>query len=183
MKKIKLTKGKYALVDNEDYEKMSAFSWRAAKHGYTFYGERTTLKNEGRRTTKMLHREIMETHKDLEVDHINGNGLDNRKQNLRNCTGSANQMNRTNVGKNNTTGVTGVFFDKKWGKYFSKIKIVGKQFYISYFDNKKAAKKSITDFKKLYWKNNLSTKVNKKQTKGEVREILKSYGQVLMERQ
>lgn len=92
MRKIKLTQGKYALVDNEDYERVSQFKWTAEKcsKSENYYARNRTI------NTKM-HRLIMGIGKSsLVVDHVNHKTLDNRKQNLRVCTQAENLRNRKN---------------------------------------------------------------------------------------
>lgn len=90
MKKIKLTQGKYALVDDEDYEILNKYKWHLERD----YAVRSTY-NKVRGRIRM-HRQILNINKNLEVDHINRNGLDNRRINLRACTRS---QNNRNVGK------------------------------------------------------------------------------------
>lgn len=90
MKKIKLTQGKCALVDDEDYERVNQFKWTAEKcsKSENYYARNRTI------NTKM-HRLIMGIGKSsLVVDHINHKTLDNRKQNLRVCTQAENLRNR-----------------------------------------------------------------------------------------
>ena len=90
MKKIKLNKGKVALVDNEDYEKFKNITWFTVQFGRKKPSHRrkcyvvATLYSEGQRKRILLHREILNLNNTtMVVDHINGNPLDNRKQNLR----------------------------------------------------------------------------------------------------
>jgi hypothetical protein len=99
MKEIKLTQGKFAIVDNEDYEYLNQFKWYAYKHRNTFYAKYKSIR---------MHRLILNIPQGLYVDHINHNGLDNRKENLRICT---NQQNLHNSLKsyNNKSGFKGVF--------------------------------------------------------------------------
>lgn len=88
MKKIKLTQGKYALVDNEDYEWLSQWKWHVNK-GYAKRGV-----YNGKNMSKILmHREIAKTPIGLVTDHINRNRLDNRRKNLRVVTVAQNNTN------------------------------------------------------------------------------------------
>lgn len=86
MRKIPLTQGKFALVDDADYEWLSKWKWHAHKdrNGKLWYAERSD-RNRTPRIVKM-HREILRTRKSLVVDHRNCNGLDNRRINIHNCT-------------------------------------------------------------------------------------------------
>lgn len=81
MKQIPLTQGKVALIDDEDYKHISQRKWYAAKIGKTYYAQHSIIR-DGNQTTLMMHRQIMNPPSNLQCDHINGNGLDNRKSNL-----------------------------------------------------------------------------------------------------
>jgi len=107
MKKIKLTQGRFAIVDDEDYEIFSSFNWYTSSSGYAI---RMSLKSEhksNKRKTIILHRIIVKCPEGKEVDHINGDRLDNRRTNLRVCS---HQQNTRNVRMpfTNTTGYKGV---------------------------------------------------------------------------
>lgn len=93
MKYIKVSH-KLALVDDDDYARVTAHNWWLLKAGYAY----TQKSMKGKRTTTLIHRLIMNPPKGMEVDHINGDKLDNRKQNLRLCTRSENNMNRKHTG-------------------------------------------------------------------------------------
>ena len=102
MKKIALTRGKYALVDNEDYEYLMQWKWNAQNNSskYTFYALRTCYDN-GKKTVRM-HRALCDRYgiEDYdELDHIDRNGLNNQKENLRVSTRGENCHNRRNWGK------------------------------------------------------------------------------------
>lgn len=137
MKKIALSgkrgKGKYTLVDDEDFERVKDYSWSLLRGGYV-------RSNIGSRTI-YLHRVIMLVREDEMVDHKNHNKLDNRKQNLRICTQSQNLANKRvkNLTKN-TSGYKGVnwhFASKKW---MARVQQNKKQIYLGLFnDIKKAA--------------------------------------------
>jgi len=113
---IPLTQGKYAIVDAEDYEWLSQYKWHAVRDNNTFYARRTL--GNGRHIT--MHRQIMQPAEGEVTDHMNGNGLDNRRANMRNCSRGENSQNRR---KNSHTlsGYKGVWRDKKTGKYWAGI--------------------------------------------------------------
>jgi hypothetical protein len=123
MRRIHLTKGLVTIVDDIDYEWLSAFNWYAHKSpgGYTFYACRKRRKSECPDTWKKnmfvsMHKEIMKTPSGMHTDHVNGNGLDNRRQNLRIVTPSQNLQN-ARLRRTNKSGSKGVSWDsqtKKW---------------------------------------------------------------------
>jgi len=119
---IPLTQGKAATVDDEDYEKLNKYTWYAAKNGHTFYAYRCVWKH--RRTVRM-HRCILNVQPGQEVDHIDGNGLNNQRYNLRLCTNVQNQQNRRLQG--GTSQFKGVHFRKQRGKWQTWITINGKR--------------------------------------------------------
>jgi len=142
MKKIKLTQNKYTLVDNEDFEVFNKYTWCAVKDGNTFYAQKTTSKKDGSTTTVRLHREIMKPPKELMIDHIDRDGLNNRRSNLRFCTNTQNQMNSCK-NKNNTSGFKGVYIDK--GKFRSRISFNGRRIHLGFFDTREKAGEAYQD--------------------------------------
>jgi hypothetical protein len=105
MKEIKLTQGKFAQVDDEDYEYFNQWRWCAHKSGKTYYVIRFSKSHNKKRNMIHLHREIMNTPDNMFVDHIDINGLNCQRHNMRNCTKSQNQMNRRVYGKSKFKGV------------------------------------------------------------------------------
>lgn len=81
----------------------------------------------------MMHRLILDVPKGAEVDHINGNGLDNRRRNLRICTRSENQWNRR-LAPNNTSGFKGVY--RFQGKWRAQIQSFGKKIHIGLYETR-----------------------------------------------
>jgi len=109
-----LTQNKETLVDDEDYEMLMEHKWYANKLGNgKFYVMRSSPRDSnGKRKTILMHRVITNTPKGMQVDHINGNPLDNRRENLRTCTNQQNGMNRERT-KNNKSGYKGVCYKKR----------------------------------------------------------------------
>jgi hypothetical protein len=89
---IPLTRGLHAIIDADDYEWLSQYKWYAGKSTVNTYARRHSSKG-----VVVMHRQIMNPPKGMVVDHINGNGLDNRRCNLRICTPAENVRNRRKV--------------------------------------------------------------------------------------
>lgn len=140
MKKIKLTKGKFALIDDEDFELISQYRWHVAKNTNTYYAH-VTIRNKIK-TTLTMHRLIMDDYFDIEskqIDHINGNGLDNRKSNLRLCNNTQNQQNRKkNKNKKLPKGIDQD--NRRKTKYRARIRVAGILKYLGEFNTIEEAK-------------------------------------------
>lgn len=145
MKIIQLTKNKFAIVDDEDYKRVSALKWQAVlnkKIYYAYHSVGIVLLN-GRKSSKhiKMHRFIMGINDSkIQVDHINGNGLDNRKENLRLCTNSQNSKNRKGY-STNTSGFRGVSLDKRKtiNPWVAQINECGKRRWLGYFSTAEEA--------------------------------------------
>lgn len=142
MKEIPLTRGKVALVDDEDYERIAKHKWYADSRGYAKRTDTGTKENRYRKLL-LMHREIMNPPKDMHIDHINGNTGDNRKENLRVCTRSQNKHNGK-AQRNNRFGHRGVSLC--YGKWYAKIRMNGKLIYIGHYLTKEEAIKAYNDF-------------------------------------
>lgn len=121
MKKIALTRQNFVLVDDSDYDFLNKWRWFAHKAGNKYYASRTV---KGK--TIKMHRILTGALKSEEVDHIDGNSLNNQRKNLRICTRSQNLFNKTKQ-KNNTSGFKGVSWcerDKVWRAQIDANKIV-----------------------------------------------------------
>jgi len=94
MKKVKLNNGRYALVDDLDYWRLKEWKWRAVISGRTIYSNRNDRTGDNQKTI-LMHRFILGlTDRNIHVDHIDGNGLNNQRSNLRPCTAAENCMNK-----------------------------------------------------------------------------------------
>ncbi len=131
MKEIQLTKGKVAIVDDADYEWLNQWKWHAGSGRGTIYALRKSGKRPFMKTICM-HRLIMNTPNGMEVDHINMNGLDNRRKNLRNCTRIQNARN-VKILSTNHSGYKGVSWSKFANKWSAYINIDGKKSHLGYF--------------------------------------------------
>lgn len=127
---------KYTFVDDEDYEWLSQYNWRGykMKNEYTHYAI-TSIRVNGKRTTKRMHTAIKEKYwSDAKIiDHINHNGLNNQKDNLRPCTIQQNQANRRM--QMGSSKFKGVHWYPRSAKWRSDIKADGRKKHIGYFDN------------------------------------------------
>jgi hypothetical protein len=140
-RKIPLTQGQTAIVDAEDYKKLAKYKWFAAKEGRSYYARRKRKSTDvgwGRCNVKM-HREILEVPAGKFIDHINHNGLDNRRANLRIVTQEQNMWNKR---KNYNTRYKGVSWLKRNSKWQVKIGYKNKRIFIGYFDDEESAAKA-----------------------------------------
>ena len=130
---IPLTRGYWAIVDAH---RVSEFlePWYAAVGVLKVYAMR---RESG--TVIQMHKQIIIVPDGMEVDHENGNGLDNRESNLR-TVGDIEQSWNHKVSSRNKTGVTGVFYNKRWNKFAAYIKVRGVQIYLGWFDTLEEAR-------------------------------------------
>jgi len=118
MKEIPLTQGQVALVDDEDFEFLNQWKWNADKNGNSFYAQRNpgvkSVANGSTKTLKM-HRVILDAPKGAIIDHVDGNGLNNQRNNLRIVSKRQNSQNYHHVPKTSKyPGVAWYSRDNKW---------------------------------------------------------------------
>jgi hypothetical protein len=138
--RIHLTRSQFAKVDPEDYIWLSQFRWHCKVNKCAIYAVRT-INHAGKSKRIFMHRLIASTPSRLVCDHINHNGLDNRKQNLRNCTKQENGMNRPSQ-KNGTSRYKGVCWHRRMKKWVAYIKGKGKKRHLGYFISETSAAKA-----------------------------------------
>lgn len=138
-KEVPLSQGLAALVSPEDYEMVSQFTWCACKNGPRFYARRSDY-SAGKGVTVSMHRMIMNPPDGCVVDHIDGNGLNNQRSNLRIATNLENSWNQRKR-SDSTSGFKGVYWDKQNASWRAMIKVHGKRKHIGRFvDVQEAAK-------------------------------------------
>ena len=137
MKHILLTRGKEALVDDEDYEYLMQWKWSCGKRGYAV--RKQTL--HGRMEWPLMHREVaqrMGLSTESEIDHRNRNRLDNRRCNLR-VANATQQRANTNRRRDNQSGYRGVYWHRAAGKWAAQIAAGRHTTYLGVFRDKVAA--------------------------------------------
>jgi hypothetical protein len=137
MKKIKLTQGKFALVDDEDFEYLNQFHWSVDGSGYP---QRATRINDKPRPIRM-HRDILKLVGSETADHKDLDKLNNQRENLRRCTKKDNNRNRGLL-INNKSGFAGVYFsNEKWRrqKWVAEIHVNDKKINLGRFYNRTEA--------------------------------------------
>jgi hypothetical protein len=131
---IPLSKGKHAIIDEEDFELISQYKWSATEpdHRRSIYARTNIKDTTGKYYTERMHRIILGLEKGdgKIVDHVNGDGLDNRKINLRISSPSDNAAN-VSINRGNKSGYKGVSFKKDRGTWSTEIRRNGLNVYRS----------------------------------------------------
>ncbi len=131
MKLIPLTQGFSAMVDDEDYDSLSQHKWHVSTLSWSCPYVRYAKRFVGRQSI-FMHRQIIGALDGQETDHINRDGLDNRKRNLRIATRSQNGFNR-GMQSNNTSGEIGVVWHRRNRKWQAQVMIERKMRYLGQF--------------------------------------------------
>ena len=144
MKKIRLTQGKHSLVDDNDYDWLNQWKWYAKFDGYNWYAARSkylgydNTKNQPISKTIRMHTVFFEIPVNMEVDHIDRNGLNNQRNNLRVITHQTNCLNRKKR-IDNVSGYRGVSFKAQSSKWQAQGSINSKSVYLGLFNTKEKA--------------------------------------------
>lgn len=141
VKEIPLTMGMVAIVDSADYERLSKHKWHAYRGRYTFYAARKFFSCDyNKEITISMHRQLLGmSYGDGKIgDHKNGNGLDNRRLNLREASHTKNLWN-TKMRSHNTSGYRGLYWFKKAGKWNARIRVNNVTHSLGLFIDKKDA--------------------------------------------
>jgi len=136
VKQISLTHGFVTLVDDEDYATLVKYRWFARHSGNSLYAQRNERGPEPRGTVHM-HRCIIGCPEGMEVDHVNHNGLDNRRSNLRICTKTQNQANRRKG--RGTSKYKGVTFRHDRYRWEARIRAKGRLIQLGTFSDERSA--------------------------------------------
>jgi len=136
MKKIKLTRGKYAIVDDEDYKYLNQYTWYINSVGYvasTIYEKGSGRKNQKNKII-LMGKIVNKTPKGYGTIYVNKDNLDNRKCNLK--TGTYNQMQyNEKLSENNTSGHKGIVWHKESKKWVAQIVSNYKRYYLGIYSN------------------------------------------------
>jgi dCMP deaminase len=136
---IPLSQDKISIIDYDLYTLINSYKWCAYESGYTNYAI-TRNKNNNKTKNVVMHRFILDylgfNINNMDVDHINCNGLDNRISNLRIVSRSLNNANHSKLASHNKSGYTGVSWNKQQNKWHSIIQVNKKQIHLGFFEDK-----------------------------------------------
>lgn len=141
MKKIELTQGQFALVDDEDFEYLNQWKWCIVPRKYTSYVYRAVYGEKGPMTRRgiYMHRLLLDPFNELpyniKTDHIDGNGLNNQRNNLRISSDCENHHNRRKGNNHTYSKYKGVSFYKNSNKWCAKICCNGFKLNLGCFDS------------------------------------------------
>jgi hypothetical protein len=139
VKILPLTQGLNTSLDDEDIEWANQWKWYAKRGGNSFYAYRNSAPNlNGTRDSLLLHRELFrrinpDFDTSMEIDHRDGNGLNNQRENLRSATDSKQRHNQT-IRTNNTSGFLGVTWNKAVGKFSARVRLNWKRKHVGWFN-------------------------------------------------
>ncbi|HUS72318.1 MAG TPA: AP2 domain-containing protein [Sedimentisphaerales bacterium] len=140
MKFIPLTQNKYAIVDDADYEWLNHYKWYASYQRGRWYARRNIFDYEKQKTTTIsMHQMLLVVSIGNEVDHKDGNGLNNQRNNLRIATRADNQHNQRTQQRIKTSQYKGVHLDKQYNLWRAHIKYNGKVIHIGRYKAEKQA--------------------------------------------
>lgn len=138
------------IIDTEDFSVADSLQgrWMSSDQTLSSYVKGHLPTRKGKMI--ILHRLLMGNPKGKSIDHINGNTLDNRKENLRIVNKSENGQNRIRLSKRNTSGYRNVYWDKAKSKWMVSIYLEGKTKFIGYFDDKEKANEAAIEARTKY---------------------------------
>jgi len=136
---FELTRGQKAIIDDKDYELIKNYKWYALKAPNTYYAVTSVRFIDGtlRQKRIYMHRLIMGVLQKQQIDHINNNGLDNRRENLRLCNHTTNSMNQ--IKNRGTSKYKGVYWNKNDKKWQASITLSKKKTYLGQYNSEVSA--------------------------------------------
>jgi len=132
MKEIQLTQGKIALVDDADFEQVNRYKWYAKRSPKRVYVSRNLPLSGRKRTTQYLHQFLLNPPENSEIDHLDHDGLNNQRSNLRVCSTAENRRN-VPVRINNKSGFKGIRWRKDLQLWHARICYNRKRIHLGYF--------------------------------------------------
>jgi hypothetical protein len=142
MRIIELTQGEIAFVDNDAPTWIFDVKWYALHMGGTYYAARSIRREDGKQTTQYLHRVLLDVKPGEQVDHRDGDGLNNQCSNLRIVTHAQNQRAFNRQQTNNKSGFRGVCWHKRLRKWLAQIPHDGVRRYVGLYDTPEEAAKA-----------------------------------------
>jgi hypothetical protein len=134
---VPLTRGKFAVIDVEDADLVLAYNWSAKFVEGKWYARRN-LPRDQRPGTILMHRFILGTPPRMLTDHVDGDGLNNRRGNLRIATPAQNNANQR-LHRTNTSGYKGVVWSKELGRWHVRVGAGGRRVHVGYFETRDEA--------------------------------------------
>ena len=138
MKQIPLSRGMLAIVSEEDYPRLAKFNWYARKNGRRWYACRQ-VRQDGKIRQLTMHGCLMKPENGDVVDHVNHNGLDNRRENLRTCKRSQNGWNMQKRSALTSSKYKGVSWRRADSRWVAQISANGKNRLVGKFETEEAA--------------------------------------------
>lgn len=144
MKEVPISQGLVALVDDADYEAVSTFRWTAYKNKNTHYAQRQIA---GTKKHISMHRFIMGDPQGKVIDHIDHDGLNNQRRNLRAVSVRENNLNKRGLPSNNSSGISGVSWHKASQKWSAHSRLEGRgMIHLGLFKTKEQAAMAVVNY-------------------------------------